>query len=74
MRYGKELAALAKIDFEKAQMMTDKFLLPEPRILAKLSLVRDVLGATSPESANSGFGGRGQFGGPAPGQFGRRPQ
>lgn len=67
MRYGTELASLAKVDFEKAQMMTDKFLLPEPRILAKLTMVRGVLGVTSIDSANNGSGGRG-------GQFGRRPQ
>jgi hypothetical protein len=67
MRYGMELASLAKIDFEKAQMMTDKFLLPEPRILAKLAMVRGVLGVTPIESPNNGFGGRG-------GQFGQRPQ
>lgn len=67
MRYGMELASLARIDFEKAHMMTDRFLLPEPRILARLALVRGVLGGTSIDSANGGFGGRG-------GQFGRRPQ
>jgi len=65
LRYGGELAELAKIDFEKAQLMTDKFVLAEPRILVKLTLVRGVLGATPIES-NAG-GGRG-------GQFGRRPQ
>lgn len=69
-RYGKELASLAKIDFEKAQQMTDKFLLPEPRILARLTLVRGVLGVPSIDSTSSGFGrGGGQGGGP----FGRRP-
>ena len=65
LRYGGELAGLAKIDFEKAQLMTDKFVLAEPRILVKLTLVRGVLDATPIES-NAG-GGRG-------GQFGRRPQ
>lgn len=71
MRYGKELASLARIDFEKAQMMTDKFLLPEPRILAKLTMVRGVLGITPIASPNNGFGG---FGGRGGGQFGPRPQ
>src|SRR6266478_6116393 len=66
LRYGGELAALAKINFEKAQLMTDKFVLAEPRILVKLTLVRGVLGATPIES--NGGGGRGG------GQFGRRPQ
>jgi len=65
VRYGTELASLAKTDFEKAQMMTDKFVLAEPRILAKLTLVRGVLGATPIESANNGGRGGGQ---------GRRPQ
>ena len=69
MRYGKELASLARIDFEKAQLMTDKFLLPEPRILAKLTMVRGVLGVAAIDTSNNnGFGGgRG-------GQFGPRPQ
>ena len=69
MRYGKELASLARIDFEKAQVMTDKFLLPEPRILAKLTMVRGVLGVAAIDTSNNnGFGGgRG-------GQFGPRPQ
>jgi hypothetical protein len=65
-RYGTELAALARIDFEKAQAMTDRFVLAEPRILAKLTVVRGVLGVAPIESANTG--GRGG------GQFGRRPQ
>lgn len=62
VRYGSELSELAKIDFEKAQMMTDKFVLAEPRILAKLSLVRGVLGVAPFESANNGGRGGGQFG------------
>lgn len=66
VRYGTELAALAKTDFEKAQLMTDRFVLAEPRILAKLTVIRGVLGAAPIESANNG--GRGG------GQFGRRPQ
>src|SRR6266404_3533231 len=65
-RYGAELAVLAKIDFEKAQLMTDRFVLAEPRILAKLTVVRGVLGVAPIEPANNG--GRGG------GQFGRRPQ
>jgi hypothetical protein len=62
VRYGTELAALAMIDFEKAQMMTDEFVLGEPRLLAKLTVVRGVLGATPIESANNGGRGGGQFG------------
>lgn len=61
-RYGTELAALARVDFEKAQMMTDRFVLAEPRILAKLTVVRGVLGVAPIESANNGGRGGGQFG------------
>jgi hypothetical protein len=44
-RYGQELAALAKIDFERARMTADRFQLSEPRLNAKLSIVQSVLGA-----------------------------
>ena len=67
-RYGSELASLAKIDFEKAQSMTEKFQLAEPRVLARLTMVREVLGV-KPLDANNDFGG-----GRGGGQFGRRPQ
>jgi hypothetical protein len=43
-RYGQELASLAKIDFDHARMTADKFLLPEPRLNAKLSIVQNALG------------------------------
>ncbi len=43
-RYGQELASLAKIDFDRARMTADKFLLSEPRLNAKLSIVQSVLG------------------------------
>jgi len=68
MRYGTELASLARTDFERAQLMTERFQLAEPRILARLTMVRGVLGATATDSANNGFGGRSRN------QFGRRPQ
>ncbi len=68
-RYGVELASLAKTDFERAQTMTERFQLAEPRILARLAMVRGVLGVTATDSAKRGFGPlRGG------GQFGRRPQ
>lgn len=66
VRYGSELADLAKIDFDKAQMMTTRFVATEPRILAELTIVRGVLGVAPIESSAGGFGGRGG------GQFGRR--
>jgi hypothetical protein len=43
-RYGQELASLAKLDFDRARMTADKFLLPEPRLNAKLSIVQSALG------------------------------
>jgi len=43
-RYGQELAALAKVDFERARMTADRFQLSEPRLNAKLSIVQNVLG------------------------------
>jgi hypothetical protein len=44
-RYGQELASLAKVDFDHARMTADKFLLPEPRLNAKLSIVQSALGS-----------------------------
>jgi hypothetical protein len=44
-RYGQELASLAKLDFDRARMTADKFLLPEPRLNAKLSIVQSALGS-----------------------------
>src|SRR5882672_264218 len=44
VRYGQELAALAKIDFDRARMTADRFQLAEPRLLAKLSIVQVVFG------------------------------
>ncbi len=67
-RYGTELASLAQGDFERAQLMTERFQLVEPRVLARLTMVRGVLGVTTPDSMNAGFGRGGG------GQFGRRPQ
>jgi hypothetical protein len=44
VRYGQELAALARIDFDRARMTADRFQLAEPRLLAKLSIVQVALG------------------------------
>lgn len=71
LRYAQELAGLAKIDFEGAQTAADKFQLAEPRILARLSIVRGVLGVQPVQSPGFGFGGR-DFGPNMP--FMRRPQ
>jgi len=44
VRYGQELAALAKIDFDRARTTADRFQFAEPRLLAKLSIVQGALG------------------------------
>ena len=43
-RYGQELAALAKIDFDRARMTADRFQLAEPRLMARLAIVQSALG------------------------------
>lgn len=43
-RYGQELAALSKIDFDHARLTADRFQMTEPRLNAKLSMVQSVLG------------------------------
>lgn len=43
-RYGQELAALAKVDFDRARMTADRFQLAEPRLIARLSIVQAALG------------------------------
>jgi hypothetical protein len=53
-RYGQELAALAKVDFDHARMTADKFLLPEPRLSAKLSIVQSALGVQPLVNNNNG--------------------
>ncbi len=65
VRYGQELAGLAKIDFERAESSANKFQLAEPRMLARLMIVRTVLGVPQAGGFNNGLGGRG---------FGRRTQ
>ena len=52
-RYGQQLASLAKLDFDRARMTADKFLLPEPRLLTKLSIVQGVFGVQPFTNDNS---------------------
>jgi len=51
-RYGQALGALAKIDFERAQALANRFQLTEPRILARLSIVQGLLGTQPLGRAN----------------------
>jgi hypothetical protein len=43
-RYGQRLGALASKDFERAQTLANRFQLSEPRIVARLAIVRGLLG------------------------------
>ncbi len=60
-RYGQELAALAKVDFEGARMTADKFQLPEPRMNARLSIVQSILGTQPMVTLNNRRGNNFQF-------------
>jgi len=60
-RYGQELAALAKVDFESARMTADKFQLPEPRMNARLSIVQSILGTQPMANFNNRRGNNFQF-------------
>ena len=42
-RYGQELAVLARNDFERAETLAGRFQFAEPRIMARLSIVRALL-------------------------------
>lgn len=43
-RYGQELAALAKVDFDRARLTADRFQMAEPRMNAKLTIAQSFLG------------------------------
>jgi len=42
-RFGQELAVLARNDFERAETLAGRFQYAEPRIMARLSIVRALL-------------------------------
>lgn len=46
-RYGQVLGLLANSDFEQSQTLANRFQLSEPRIVARLSIVRTMLGKES---------------------------
>ena len=52
VRFGGELAALAKVDFEGARGTAEKFQLPEPRMNARLMIVQGVLGTRPLDNRN----------------------
>ncbi len=51
--YGRELASLAKVDFDGARLTADKFQLPEPRMNARLSIVQSILAPQSLGNMNN---------------------
>ena len=65
-RFGQELAALARVDFERSDTLAGRFQLAEPRIMTRLAIVQGLLNPRVQENINSPRG---------PGQFsGVRPQ
>ena len=52
-RYGAELSALAKVDFDGARGSADKFQLPEPRMNARLMIVQSILGTQPVANVNN---------------------
>ncbi|MBX3277206.1 MAG: hypothetical protein KF868_04285 [Acidobacteria bacterium] len=59
-RYAEELAELSKYDFDRAQSEADRFYLAEPRLMARLAMVREIFGIepveTNAEGGQRGFG------------------
>jgi hypothetical protein len=51
-RFGQQLASLAKLDFERAQITADRFQFAEPRLMAKLAIVQGAFGVR-PSPADS---------------------
>ena len=51
-RFGSQIAALAKVDFDGARSTADKFQMPEARMTARLSIVQNALGA-QPTNVNN---------------------
>jgi hypothetical protein len=60
VRFGGELANLAKVDFDGARGTADRFQMPEPRMNARLMIVQGILG-TQPVNANRGRNQNFQF-------------
>jgi hypothetical protein len=54
-RYGQQLASLAKLDFERAQITADRFQFAEPRLMAKLAIVQGAFGVRPSPSDTQRF-------------------
>lgn len=53
-RYGQELGRLARFDFERSEILASRFQFVEPRIIARLAIVRGLLG-TEPAGQTPGI-------------------
>ena len=53
-RYGEELASLAKLDFERAQMTAEKFQFAEARLMAKLAIAQGAFGVKPTSQQSDG--------------------
>jgi hypothetical protein len=51
--YGQQLASLAKLDFEHAQITAEKFQLAEPRLMTKLAIVQGAFGVRQATRENN---------------------
>jgi hypothetical protein len=67
-RFGQELAALARVDFERSDTLAGRFQLAEPRIMTRLAIVQGLLNIrVQPVGPNfEAFRGVGQFTGARP--------
>jgi len=54
-RYGQELAALAKSDFERSEVLAGRFQSVEPRIMVRLSIIQSAVGANNASQPNANF-------------------
>jgi hypothetical protein len=54
-RYGQEIASLAKLDFERAQITADRFQFAEPRLITKLAIVQGAFGVRPSQFDNQRF-------------------
>ena len=54
-RYGQELAALARTEFERSETLAGRFQFAEPRIMVRLAIVRGLLGVEPVNSSTSRF-------------------
>ena len=48
-QYGRELAVLARSDFERAETLASRFQVPESRIMTRLAIVQGLLAQTPPD-------------------------